>query len=188
MKRKDRVFELVLCALMTSLVTVATMVIKIPIPMGGGYVHFGDAMIVLSVAVLGRNRGAAASALGSRLADVLGGFVSYAPLTLIIKFFTAFILGCFLRHGQDRGGRLYRLAGFVLAGIEMTAGYALADMLLLSSPAAALAGMPFNAAQFAVGAVLGLICVTALDKTLVKRLFYSKSHSRKSSCRNTRQL
>ena len=52
MKKQDKTMQLVLTALMTSLVLVTTMTIKIPSPFTQWYVHLGDTMIFLSVLML----------------------------------------------------------------------------------------------------------------------------------------
>ena len=53
-------------------------------------------MIFLSVLLLGKKGGAAASGLGSALADLMGGYAAYAPWTFIIKGAMAFIMGVFI--------------------------------------------------------------------------------------------
>jgi uncharacterized membrane protein len=78
---------------MMALVTVTTIVIAIPVPFTNGYIHPGDSMIFLAVLILGRGRGALAAGVGSALADVLLGYVVWAPFTLVIKGFMAFAAG-----------------------------------------------------------------------------------------------
>lgn len=70
---------------MASMACVATMVIKIPIPATGGYINLGDSIVLLSGVVLGPLYGGLAAGLGSALADLLGGYVAFAPATLYIK-------------------------------------------------------------------------------------------------------
>ena len=60
----NRITTLVMTGLMMCLVMVATMFIKIPIPMTQGYVHLGDSMIFLAVLILGKKYGAAAAGIG----------------------------------------------------------------------------------------------------------------------------
>ena len=63
MKTRNNTFKIVMTALMMCLIMVATMFIRIPIPGTQGYVHLGDAMIFLSVLILGWKYGALAAAL-----------------------------------------------------------------------------------------------------------------------------
>ena len=68
---------IVMTAMMMCLVLVTTYTFKIPTPFQG-YVHLGDAMIFLSVLIVGKKYGAVAAAFGSALADLLGGYVAPA--------------------------------------------------------------------------------------------------------------
>jgi uncharacterized membrane protein len=86
-------YKLTLTGLMTAAVTVATMAIMIPVPNTGGYIHAGDSMVFLSVLVLGWRYGAFAAGVGSALADVLSGYMLWAPSTLIIKTLMAVLMG-----------------------------------------------------------------------------------------------
>ena len=74
--------KLVLTALFMALTVVATMFIRVPLPLG--YVNLGDAFVLLSVFILGPVYGTIAAGVGSALADLFG-YITYAPGTLIIK-------------------------------------------------------------------------------------------------------
>ena len=102
---------------MMCLVMVTTMFIKIPVPFTQGYVHLGDSMIFLSVLVLGKKYGSIASGIGSALGDVIGGYAYYAPWTLLIKFFMAFIMGAFVEHMKKKGR--HKGEGFGITAIEI---------------------------------------------------------------------
>ena len=80
--------KLVLTALFTALTMVATMFIRIPLPLG--YVNLGDAFVLLSVFILGPILGTVAAGVGSTIADLFG-YITYAPGTLIIKTAMAII-------------------------------------------------------------------------------------------------
>ena len=86
MARSEKTSKLVLTALMMCLVLLATFSIRIPSPFTQGYVHLGDAVIFISVLLLGKKNGAIASGFGSAMADLLGGYAMYAPWTFVIKF------------------------------------------------------------------------------------------------------
>ena len=72
METRSATFRIVMTALMMCIIMIATMFIRVPIPGTQGYVHLGDAMIFLSVLILGWKYGAVAAAFGSMLADVVG--------------------------------------------------------------------------------------------------------------------
>ena len=91
--KNDRIEKLVMTALMTALITVVTIIIPIPVPFTNGYIHLGDSMIFMAVIILGWRTGALAAAFGSTFADLLLGFVYWAPWTFVIKGGMALILG-----------------------------------------------------------------------------------------------
>ena len=76
--------KIVICAMLTALTTLATIVIQIPSPMNG-YVNLGDVFVLFAAFIMGPIYGAVSAGLGSALADILTGYVIYAPATLIIK-------------------------------------------------------------------------------------------------------
>lgn len=58
-------------ALFAALACVATMSIRIPTPGTGGYIHPGDAIVILSGVVLGPGYGFLAAGIGSALSDLI---------------------------------------------------------------------------------------------------------------------
>ena len=74
--------HIVKSAMFAALILVATFIIKIPTPGTGGYIHPGDAFVILSGVILGPLYGGAAAAIGSALADILGGYFISSPLLL----------------------------------------------------------------------------------------------------------
>ena len=100
---KDKtVRKLVFAALFAALSCVATMVIKIPTPIGG-YIHVGDAVVLLAGFLLGPWWGAAAAGLGSALYDLLAG--GYDPGQALITFVSKFAMAwvCAKVAGREKG-------------------------------------------------------------------------------------
>ena len=83
--------SLVILSLLTALVLVATMFLKLPT--ATGYIHLGDGIIFSVSLALGGLTGATSGALGSFLADILGGYPAWAPWTLVIKGVAGYIVG-----------------------------------------------------------------------------------------------
>lgn len=171
----SRISKLVTTALMMCLVMIATMFIKLPIPFTQGYVHLGDAVIFLSVLILGKKYGAIAAGLGSALGDILGGFAFWAPWSLVIKLLMAFILGIFMeqkeKHGKGRfelGFSFYEITGMILACAEMAAGYYLAEGIMYGNWVVPLMGIFWNIGQFFVGVAIAYVLAAALFKTPLK--------------------
>lgn len=168
MERKNKIFDMVMTALIMGLVMLATSTFRIPVPMTQGYVHLGDTMIFLGVLVLGRRNGCLAAGIGSALADVLAGYAIYAPWTLIIKGLMAFVMATFIGKTNIR----YKtIIGMVLAGIVMAAGYCIVDGVLAGNMAAGFIGLPANIGQFVVGMALASALAAALYKTPAKKWF-----------------
>ena len=175
MTSESKTNRLVMAAMMTCLIAVATIFFKIPIPFANGYVHLGDGMIFLAVLLLGVRRGAAAAAVGSAMGDVLGGFAIWAPWTFVIKGVMALLMGALMLFLQKRGAvkpAAARCVGMTLAGFWMVLGYFVAEGLIYGNWIIALLGAPWNAGQFAVGIALALALSSSLGKTPVRRHFY----------------
>ena len=105
MKERSKTNLLVMTALMMGLIMVMTFIIRIPVPATQGYIHLGDCMIFLAVLVLGWKHGAIAAGVGSAMADLIGGYAIYAPVTLVVKFLMAAAVGLFIEKALKKDGR-----------------------------------------------------------------------------------
>lgn len=154
-------------ALMIALVTVGTMVIKIPTPATQGYVNFGDGFIILSAFLFGPTMGFIAGGLGSALADVLGGYAVWAPWTLVIKGFMGVIVGYLSLHSGK--GILSKAIIFAIAEAWMVLGYFVASLIMFGY-AAALVDIPSNIMQGTAGVLIGIVLTEILKSAnLIKR-------------------
>ncbi len=116
---------------LTVVVALMTLFVRIPLP-SRGYFNFGDVAVVFSGLVLGslaKNRrflwGAAAGGIGSALADIIGGFGMFAPITLVAKGAEGGL--CALAAGKPRAARWTFL---VMGGVAMVASYFIAETLM----------------------------------------------------------
>lgn len=177
MKNTGQAANIVMTALMIAIITISIMFIKIPIPGTQGYVHLGDAMIFLSVLVLGWKYGAIAAAIGGALGDLMGGAALWAPWTFAIKAIMAIIMGLFIAGTMKKkpltiaGVPLMELIGMILAGIVMVIGYYIAEGVMVGNWVSPMLGVPWNIGQFAVGMVIAGVLAAALYKTSAKRYF-----------------
>ncbi|MCI8647656.1 MAG: ECF transporter S component [Firmicutes bacterium] len=177
MKNTSQAVNIVMTALMIAIITISIMFIKIPIPGTQGYVHLGDAMIFLSVLVLGWRYGAVAAAIGGALGDLMGGAALWAPWTFAIKAIMAIIMGLFIAGTMKKkpftigGVPLMELIGMILAGIVMVIGYYIAEGVMIGNWISPMLGVPWNIGQFVVGMVITGILAAALYKTSAKRYF-----------------
>lgn len=164
-KMKDKTTKkLIFAALFAALTCVATMVIKIPTPLGG-YIHAGDAVVLLAAFLLGPLWGALAAGLGSALADIVSGYVIYAPGTFVIKAVVALLAGWLLSRRFVKNQLAKSIIAGIVAEIVMVGGYLLYEAVFLGFGVAAAANIPMNAIQGAFGAVAGAALFVALSKT-----------------------
>ena len=161
---KKDVKKLVLTALFAALTGALTMVIKIPTPGTGGYIHPGDAMVILCGVILGPVYGFFAAGIGSMLADLLGGYFIYVPVTFLIKGLVACFAGYLYRTVVEKNGK--PVLGVVFGGIAdivlVAGGYFLFESFLYGIGGAAASVLP-NAVQGISGLVLSLVLYPILN-------------------------
>lgn len=182
MNTKKQVFTALLCAL----TCIATMIIKIPTP-GMGYIHPGDALVLLCGFLLGPVPGALAAGIGSMLADLLSGYLSYAPATLVIKAMTAFLAGAMMslfrktkNHHEIPAAAVCGIIGeaFMVIGyfvfeiflLAFTSEGSLTRSSLASGAAAAAAGVAFNVVQGLFGTVTAAVLFPLLRKLNLREM------------------
>ena len=159
-QRKNREFaakDLVLTALMTAIVFLATFVPHIPIPLG--YAHLGDAAIFLFALLAPRRSALFAACFGSALADFMSGFALWILPTLVIKFVMAEIV-CRMADAASLVGRIG--VALTLSSLWMAAAYTLAGAVLYASLPAALASTPGLLMEGIVNALLALLLLPML--------------------------
>ncbi len=156
-----KVRAIVMTALLAALTCVATMVIQIPSPTGG-YVNLGDTVVLLSAFLLGPLYGAVSGGIGSMLADVLSGYMIYAPATLVIKATMAAAAGIWYRAA--RGNRSGTVVSAILGEVPMVVGYWAYDAWLLGSLAGGAAGIPANLVQAVFGIAASVLLTVLLRK------------------------
>ena len=81
--------KIVTAALFAAIICVVTFFPKIPLV--NGYIHLGDAVILLAAFIMGPIYGGVAAAIGSALADLISGYVIFIglnqyPVLFAIRF------------------------------------------------------------------------------------------------------
>ena len=168
--KHQSLLKIVLCAMLTALVCVATMIITIPSPLGG-FLNLGDGLVLLAGWLLGPLYGFLAAGLGSALADLFLGYAFYIPGTFLIKGLSAFLCAVLIR-------RLVRCirkrpVQFVLAGavaeIEMIIGYFAYSAIfvfadILEPRRGAVVSIPGNAVQGIAGICVFTVLAAVFEK------------------------
>lgn len=156
-KKNEKLLTLVLAGLFAAIITVATMIIKIPTPTKG-YINLGDCFVNIAGWLLGPLYGGAAAGIGSSLSDLFAGYTVYVIPTLIIKGFMAVAaFGVYKVLSKKLPSFVGRLVSAVAAEIVMIVGYAVYESFLYSSVETALTGVPGNIVQGVGGVVFGIL-------------------------------
>ena len=150
---------LVQAAVFAALITLSTLFFHIPLPMRNGYCKPGDGLILLS-GLLTPGWAAAACGLGSALADLMGGFALYTPVTALVKGIMGWMAGKLL---TDEKPSIRRLPAMLLIEGVMITGYFVFECLLYGA-GAALTSLPGNGCQAAVGIALALVLQKPLQQ------------------------
>ena len=160
-KKQSPLVQLSLIPIMTAVVTVGTMVVRIPNPMGG-YFNVGDAMIFACALTFNPLIGGIAGGLGSAIADIIG-FPVFAIPTLIVKGLEGFLTS-FL---TNRKSVLRDVLAVTIAGSEMVIGYFLVEFYPLQwGLGGALAEIPGNIVQVVIGGLVGIPVALVLRRRL----------------------
>jgi len=152
--KKLSVKQLTEMGLLTAVIALLTSMVRIPVPMTQGYAHVGDAGILLAGLLMGP-MGAVPAALGSALADLFAGYVTYAPFTCVVKGAMGWAAGKFLKPGITPKS----ICLVVGISVFMVAAYFLTDMVLFGW-AAAVGSIVGNLLQAAASIALGIVLLT----------------------------
>lgn len=161
-----RTKKTVMAAFMAALVCVATMIIKIPSPLKG-YLNLGDCMVLLAGWMLLPTYGFLAAGLGSALADLFSGYVTYAPATFVIKGLMALIafFGFKLMH-KKLGSMPSRIISGIAAEMVMILGYFVFEGFLYGFVPSAV-NIPANGVQGIAGLILGVVLIKVFEKNKI---------------------
>lgn len=155
---KNDLKKYVMTALFAALTCAATMAIRIPTPGTGGYIHPGDALVILSGVILGPAFGFLAGGIGSALSDLIGGYFLYVPITFVIKGLVALLCGLIYQKASRNPKLRYPAvaAGGVADILLVAGGYCLCESFIYGL-GGALASVPANLIQGASGLIISMV-------------------------------
>lgn len=187
MRSKNATVNLALTGLMAALVFVATMFFKVEIVTAGEktMVGFANVFCILSGLLLGPLYGGLAAGIGSALFDLLGGWASSAPVTLVTKFAMAFLCGLIAWGGDKSGGKLSRVIVGAVSGslfyCALYLGYSwLMEVLLGSAAYAVRAAMLMKLGATLTNAALADVIAVPLYFVLRRALRRNFPNERRS--------
>jgi len=150
--------KIIFSSMLAALTCVATMVIKIPSPLNG-YINLGDCCVLLAGLMLSPLYGFLAAGVGSALADLFSGYMTYVPATLLIKGLMALIVfACYKLMSKRLGSLVSQIIGGVIAEVVMVLGYFVFEGFLYGF-VPSLVNIPANCVQGAAGLVMGIILI-----------------------------
>ena len=173
-------------AVLAALCCVSTVFFVVPLP-ASGYFNMGDVFVLLSGWLLGPLYGAAAelesraaaAGLGTMLADVVGGYASYAPATLVIKavmavaaYFVSRLLKKAIR--REKLDVLPRAVSALVGEALMVLGYFFFEGVLLGMGMGAAPNLLGNALQGVCCFLIAVILIGAIYPIKPVRGFFPK--------------
>ncbi|WP_341300266.1 ECF transporter S component [Lysinibacillus sp. FSL H8-0500] len=173
-KPRTKTFDLVITAILAALVFVATMFINLKLPFGqGGLIHLGTSMLFISAILFGPKKGALAGAIGMGLFDIVGGWLIWAPTTIISRALQGFIVGKISWSKGYRGDNIgLNILGAVLSMPVMIAVYYIGQAIMFNSWIAPLASIPGDIIQNIVGLIIAIpVCIVLKKTPYFKRNF-----------------
>lgn len=169
-QNRQETLSIVVTAMLISLVFISTVFlnIKLPIKANDGLVHLGTATLFIASILYGPKKGAVAGAIGMGLFDLVGGWLIWAPITIVSRGIQGFIVGKIAWAKGKKGNHLgLNIIGMVISMPIMISIYYLGEVILYSSWIAPLASIPGDIIQNVLGLIVAIPVCLVLRKTKV---------------------
>lgn len=178
--KNEKVYKIVLTALMAALCYVAFTFLKIPIPTFGGdmvALHIGNAFCVLAALLLGGFYGGLAGSLGMTIADILDpAYITSAPKTFILKLCIGLIAGLVahkIAHITDDHDAKYIFKWSLLASIAGLGFNVIMDPIVGFFYKNYILGVESSAAKIMSTWAAGVTFINAVAGTIVVVVVYA---------------
>lgn len=135
--------------------------VRLPVAANGGLIHLGNVPLFIIAILYGRYLGTLAGGFGMALFDVVGGWLLWAPFTLVIVGLMGYVVGVICEN--RRGLAAYVLALAAACAIKVV-GYYGAEGLIYGNWLAPMASIPGNLIQIGVATVIVLPVIGKLRK------------------------
>ena len=151
-------------SIFAALITVMTAyVCHLPIPIAGGYLHFGDSLIYLAATILPRPYALAAAAIGGGMADLLT-----APMWTLPTVFIKMLITLPFTSKNNRILKPRNIIAPIFAYFISGTGYYFANTLIFNSEVAFLTSFMASAIQSFGSAAAFIAFGAMLDKIRFK--------------------
>ncbi len=151
--RSKKTEQIVYGGLFVAIVFVSTYFIQIPTTgISGGLIHLGNIAMFSIALKYGRKYGALAGGIGMMLFDLFSAWFVWAPATLIVRGVMGYVIGLIAQDTKGQGTNMIKNIIAILTGsLVMLSGYFFFESVILGVGWAALAGVPGNLIQLAIG-------------------------------------
>ena len=166
-KTSQKTLDLIMTSMLVALVFLSTFFlnIKLPISVNGGLVHLGTAMLFIASILFGPKKGALAGAIGMGLFDIVGGWLLWAPITIVARGLQGFIVGKIAWSNGRKGSSLALNVIATIVSIPfMIAVYYFGEVILYGNWIVPLTSIPGDLLQNALGMIIALPVCVALKK------------------------
>jgi energy-coupling factor transport system substrate-specific component len=149
-------------AIMIAVVAVFTLAIRVPFAPTRGYFNFSDVAVFFAAFAFGPWIGLIAGGVGAGLADIIGGYALYAPLTFLAHGLEGLIAG-YVGRGQSWPRMLL---GWALGAIIMVGLYFVGEAFVMGVGVGPALGeaLTINIPQVVAGGIVGIPLVLAVRR------------------------
>ena len=176
--KSNKLIKLITAALFMALICVATYIVQIPMPATGGYINLGDCFVLTAGIFLGLGYGALAAGLGSALADMIAGYMQYAPATFVIKALMAvaayYIYVALKKAFKGKFAFVAAIIAGVVAETIMVLGYFGYEAVVLGYGLGAAGSIFANVMQGVVGVAAATAVSAVIEKSKTLSSFFKR--------------
>lgn len=166
MNKKWHVKRLVLIGILMAMNMIAT---YIHIPIGPSMMHLGTTALFITALILNPIDAAIASGGGMFLFDIFGGYVLYAPFTLVVKGLMAYVVSKLVHKAGGEGLSLkVNLISYIIGGIISLVGYYFTNVILSGNFIAPLSKIPGSLLTTFIGIIIALPLGIQIKKAYLK--------------------
>ncbi len=166
-KTGQKTFDLIMTAMLVALVFLSTFFlnIKLPISVNGGLIHLGTAMLFIASILFGPKKGALAGAIGMGLFDLMGGWLIWAPITIVARGLQGYIVGKISWSNGRKGSSIaFNILATVVSTPIMIAVYYIGEVILYGNWIVPLTSIPGDLLQSVIGILIAIPVCVALKK------------------------
>ncbi|WP_129600526.1 ECF transporter S component [Anaerophilus nitritogenes] len=166
MQKKWTTRRIVMIGLFMALNMVAT---YIHVPIGASMMHLGTTALFITALILDPKDSAIASGGGMFLFDIFGGYISYAPFTLIVKGLMAYVVAKIAQSKEYDGQNLgINFLAYLVGGVVSLVGYYFTNVYLSGNFIASLSNIPGSLFTTSIGVIIALPLGKAVKKAFSK--------------------